>query len=657
MSDLQSRFPDLLPMEEIRVGPETHTYEVIEYDDTPNAVKSQYVPNKAPVLEVENISGIVNGDEYSFDQGVDYEVIDTDNDGRLETIDFSVGGVSPDNNTEFEITYIARSIIVRYIESYEDEFDRVADDIEEVIDSHYVDEATNTGYIDDFEDEEIVEYDFLDGGDTNATVQSDTVLSNDWALELNSPSASSPVTIASSAGLPRYPVRGDTIIYYTQLTHTDDIGHFDFMWAENATGNDRYYRISIDANADEFRVQKNAGSVKQDTLSVSLDQYLGQWVRVEFEIQPVGTIEATLYNATGAEIGTVSITDTEYTNGGIRFSASNTSQSSEVYFDSVDVIQRNSSDLDRIGAMFGELGERRARTDDEYAKFLRSIVQSFSGRGTVDGIKFAVASALDLPPDQIVIEEDFVNNEYEVSIEVPFPPHEVRTLNELADLADPSGVNFGSINYGFENQEVEIDDTVSVSEGTVLSEEFGADDAVIVNANNVSQTEEMVVDDSVAVNRRATSDDIGSTVSVTVNANKIVASDAVTADDAVAQETGEVNNFYWEQDNWDFMEWTEIIDIGPITATEESGFTVTVTVDPNQTTVSDGVSVGDSVNVKQNPIQTSDTMFSDDGATVDADRTTASDGMASSESVATAQTLVAWDTNDWDTLEWVQEHN
>lgn len=573
MSNLKSRFPDLLPMEEIRVGPEAHTYEVIEYDSTPNAVKTEYVPNKAPVLEVEDVSGIVDGEGYSFEQGTDYEVIDTDNDGRLETIDFDVGGESPDDNTEFEITYIARSIIVRYVESYADEFDRLADDIDEAIDSHYLDEATNTGYIDNFEDEEVVEYEFLDGGESNATVQSDTVLADQWALELNSPSANTPVTIASNAGLPRYPARGDTITYYVQLTDTDDIAHFDFMWAQNDAGNSRYYRTSLDASADEFRVQKNAGSVKQGTLSIGLDTYLGEWMRVEFEIEPIGTIEASLYDKDGTLVGSASITDTEYTNGGIRFAAENPNQSSEVYFDAADVIQRNSSDLDRIGAFFGELGKRRGRSDDEYATFLRSIVQSFSGRGTVDGIKFAVASALDLDPDQIVIEEDFVTNEYTVDIEVPFPPHELVTLTELADLADPSGVEFGSITYDVAQEQVDATDSVSVTTGQQISEETSIDDTVGVNPNLTTVDEQVQADDAAFVNPNLTTtadtmqaddttavnpnlntvnEDVGAADTAQVDPDKTTVAEDTSADDTVATDETTVA---WDEGSWDSMDW------------------------------------------------------------------------------------------------------
>jgi len=656
MSNIKGRFPDLLPMEELRVGPETHTYEVIEYDDTPNAVKEQYVPNKAPVLEVENITGVVNGDDYSFEQGTDYEIIDTDNDGRLETIDFGVGGVSPDDNTDFEITYLARSIIVRYVESYEDEFDRVTNDINEVINSHYVDTATNTGYIDSFEDEEIVEYttDYCQG---SINVQSSVVLQGNWALKMQSECKDDPLTITSTSGLERYPKRGDTFTYYMQLTNDGDIGYFDFMY-QNGT-DDRYYSVQIDSKADEFILQKDGGNTKKDTASVDLSTYFGEWMQVEVSVSPIGDIVATLIDEDNNDLVTVTIVDTEYTSGGIRWRAFNDSGTGIVYADAADIIQRNSSDLDRIGAIFGELGKRRGRTDDEYSTFLRSIVQSFSGRGTVDGIKFAVASALDLPPDQILVTEDFVENEYVVRITTPFPPHQLQTLTELADLADPSGVRFASISYDVADEEVGFSDNVSITEGIDLGEDMVVDDEATVDPN-----------------LRTTDDDVSIADVAAVDQNQQTADEDVSVDDTTSVTVDDTASRWDQQEtNWDFFEWQQIDDLVR-TLSEQAGVVDSVTINGNLVTVNDEMVADDAAFIDQNALTVSDAMSSDDAVQIDQNKTTVSDGAGShdvatvdqntlssvettgsDESVTVSTTLVAWGLGGWNTMTWTKEHN
>jgi len=102
--------------------------------------------------------------------------------------------------------------------------------------------------------------------------------------------------------------------------------------------------------------------------------------------------------------------------------------------------------LDRIGNLFGEVvGDRREKTDKEYRAYLKSAVQSFVSRGTKDGIRLSVSSALGLPLEKIQIEEDFEESAYKIFF---IPDTEIRTstITEVADIADPSGIQYlGSI--------------------------------------------------------------------------------------------------------------------------------------------------------------------------------------------------------------------
>ncbi len=101
-------------------------------------------------------------------------------------------------------------------------------------------------------------------------------------------------------------------------------------------------------------------------------------------------------------------------------------------------------DLDRVGAIFGELGRRGTRNDEEYRVYLKSVVNSFSGRGTVSGLKFAIAAAVDTDTSNITIKEDFVNNEYEIEISDVNTAFLSGVVNTLSQLADPSGVELSA---------------------------------------------------------------------------------------------------------------------------------------------------------------------------------------------------------------------
>lgn len=553
MSNLRSRFPDIIPMETIRVDAEEHLFKVIEYDGGQNSVKQQYTLDKSPFEEVESVVGIVNNEEYTFEKGTDYDVVDTDADGRFDAIDFSIGGESPDANTDFQVTYLAESIISRYVGSFNDEVSRLEGDRQNVINSHYINKATDTGYIDNFEDEEIIEYttDYCQG---RVRVQSSVVLQGGWALEMKNECNGDPLTIRSSSGLQRYPRRNDKFIYYMQLTNSGDIGHFDFMYQQNEDGGEQFYSIRLNAEANEFVVQKDDGSNKKSTANVDLGAELGDWLRVEAKTDSIGTVAASVYDNEGVKLGDVSIEDTSYTNGGIRWRAFNGSGTGLVYADAADIVERESSDLENIGAIFGDLGKRRGRSDEEYATFLRSIVQSFSGRGTVSGIKFTVASGLELPPEQVTIREDFVNNKYDVEIERPFPPHELVTLTDLADLADPSGVEFSAISYDVADERVVMDDDLSFTTGYSISDEVSATDSASINSNQTTTTESVTVGDGAQVDSGLTTSDEDVLVDDTAiaDAETTTIAENTTADDTVATDTTDVE---WDSGSWDNMDW------------------------------------------------------------------------------------------------------
>jgi len=269
--------PRVLPDGTIIVE-ETHTFRVLQYGNNSSSTKHVYLLDKAPIDRVDSVSGIVDGDPYEFTKNSDYQVVDDSGDGDLDSIDFDVGGEQPDDNTEFTVTYVAESVISRYIESHEADLDATDVSIDEVIDSRHVDQASG-------------------------------------------------------------------------------------------------------------------------------------------------------------------------------------------------------SELDRIGAIFGELGKRRGRTDAEYQSFIKSIVQSFNGRGTLPGLKFAIAAGVGSndPDNDIVINEDFSQTGYKIQITNTNTGFITGSINDLAQLADPSGVELLSPpviispdkNIDIEKSESTVTQAVGLGGGTL----------------------------------------------------------------------------------------------------------------------------------------------------------------------------------------------
>lgn len=108
------------------------------------------------------------------------------------------------------------------------------------------------------------------------------------------------------------------------------------------------------------------------------------------------------------------------------------------------VQEADGNDLERVGRLFGQLGEKGTRSVAEYRTFLSNLINSFNARGTVSGLRFAIAAAASTDPDNIVIKEDFVNNEYEISIVDTDSEFLSSAVNDLAELADPSAIELAA---------------------------------------------------------------------------------------------------------------------------------------------------------------------------------------------------------------------
>lgn len=146
------------------------------------------------------------------------------------------------------------------------------------------------------------------------------------------------------------------------------------------------------------------------------------------------------------ENGDLFIIDQEYYSVMSRYLSAHDDEFDAYNDDLLDVIQSHQidnatgDDIDRIGALFGQLGARQGRTDDVYRSFLKSIVDSFSGRGSRSGLKFAIAAAVGGEPSDIQIVENVEELSYTVRITNVDTDFLTSAVNELAELADPSGV-------------------------------------------------------------------------------------------------------------------------------------------------------------------------------------------------------------------------
>lgn len=227
------------------------------------------------------------------------------------------------------------------------------------------------------------------------------------------------------------------------------------------------------------------------------------------------------------------------------------------------VDRASGQDLDRIGKLFGSVGRRRGRDDNSYKRFLKSVVQAFSGRGTDLSMRRALAAALDIDVDDVQIVEDTDNVEYVVVLS-DWSAHSTNTIYEIADTVDPSGVDQSNLRY-----------VLPDTEATAADETVGADGQQVVPDNSLSFVVVDVRDNDSLVEETNQS-------SVLYQDSIIIGGgQGVLLEEAIAQETYndsaelQTDRFVrWDTTDWDTFNWNEKI-IGEKTAVNDL---VTVTV-------------------------------------------------------------------------------
>jgi len=212
--------------------------------------------------------------------------------------------------------------------------------------------------------------------------------------------------------------------------------------------------------------------------------------------------------------------------------------------------QAEGKELDEIGKLFGQtIGKRRGRTDTQYRIYLQSVVQSFVSRGTKTGIKLAISAATEVPVADITINENFETNKYEVIV-IPNTAVRVSLLEEISDIADPSGIE--QIRTRFP-----IFDEMGVSDRGGGPNDTGSNRLSAYRDNDPSDfitNEALGLTDVVTIPPKG-GDIIETSLSqdtAAVPPKDAVTSDSATSDDATTSSSITVE---WDTGSWDDMNW------------------------------------------------------------------------------------------------------
>lgn len=133
-------------------------------------------------------------------------------------------------------------------------------------------------------------------------------------------------------------------------------------------------------------------------------------------------------------------------------------------------------DLDQIGDLFGPIGRRLGRDDTRYRIYLKSIVQSFVSRGTRDDIKTALSAATDVPKEDITINENFQERQYDITIDAA-TPITGSLIEDVAEIADPSGVEQLRTRLTVPADSMAVSDSFDVRGTTSASSAMGTTDS------------------------------------------------------------------------------------------------------------------------------------------------------------------------------------
>ncbi len=128
--------PDYVPKSDIKID----ATQEFEYRSS-STPKTVYKIEDGPVKRIDELVAIVSGSSREFIVGEEIELRDTTGDAQYDSVAFIDSDVLPDEDTEFEATYVAEPVISRYVSSFDDDIDILGDLIDDSIDSKYLESA------------------------------------------------------------------------------------------------------------------------------------------------------------------------------------------------------------------------------------------------------------------------------------------------------------------------------------------------------------------------------------------------------------------------------------------------------------------------------------------------------------------------------------
>lgn len=198
--------------------------------------------------------------------------------------------------------------------------------------------STSPVLVDDFEDGDLSQYASI----AEASVQTGTVNSGTYALQFDTPDGTS-YTFSSTSGLNAYPSAGDTFEFYVYMTDASDYWKFSFgSQSETALSSGTTIVEGYHAHFknDSFEINvRSGGSTTVFAGPTSVNPPENEWLRGEVSWGSNGSMTATLYDASGSEIASVSGSDSTYSTGGIGYYCNNSAgNASTQYWDDINII-------------------------------------------------------------------------------------------------------------------------------------------------------------------------------------------------------------------------------------------------------------------------------------------------------------------------------
>jgi len=322
------------------------------------------------------------------------------------------------------------------------------------------------------------------------------------------------------------------------------------------------------------------------------------------------------------------------------------------------VEQAQGQELDEIGRLFGEVGKRNGRDDERYRIYLKSIARSFISRGTISGIKEAISIATEVPVEDITIEEDFENNKYRVDV-VPNTPVTGSLLEEVADIADPSGVEQSGTTFTIPAERVDVSDILVVEGGQKSEDKTDVSDKTknFGFGTEGATFEDIYVYGNVSINSNKNSvdkDSVSASDALLISPNDTKSFDDIVVDESLDFNQSHKNAHRWESNRksstteWDFFEWTELRDL--IRETLDVAYLDDeASTRPKAAVNTDVLYSDDGVSFVFNTGATSDTIVSGDAASLPSSRGNTVDVSLSDDSVSETyqQEVLYWEESQW----------